>query len=374
MNLSKKYYFKHTIFLFILLFLSTNSINSDKKIELYRSNSNGLALVKITSSKLSKYKYILRQNYLNDVLQNKILFKNNKEDKKWEYNYSNKLLSRERYYKKGKIEEEYRYDSLGHKIKQIDYNNNKQIRFITYKYNKQGLVEKTELLNLINNKTTFVKYKYDETFRINQIEKDYPDGRVVYWEAIFSSKGIIIKEFYTLQNEEFSFIYNESGQELTGEVKEINKDEKDKIKLKWNNYFSTSGKKSKRIEFDYLLDKKTIFWYNENGLEKKIETYYADKISTIEKYEYNEDNNILKYIKIKDLNKEEIDYFYDKNNKDKDNKNKLKKTKQYNNDILKKETFFNENGNSIVIVYSKNNKKILIEYDKDENIISQTEY
>ena len=108
-------------------------------------------------------------------------------------------------------------------------------------------------MNALNNAKTITNYRYDDNFTIKQIEKKYPDDRIVYWEAFFTAKGIIQKEFYTLKEERYIFLYNENGQETSGEIRDLLKD---KIKREWKTSYTANGKMEKKEELNHNLGKK----------------------------------------------------------------------------------------------------------------------
>ena len=60
-------------------------------------------------------------------------------------------MTYEKYIKDNKLKEEYRYDVMGHKIKQVDYKNGDPIKSTAYSYNSDGLVDVENISNLINN-------------------------------------------------------------------------------------------------------------------------------------------------------------------------------------------------------------------------------
>lgn len=362
-NLTKTHLLKKFLVSLIIFFGFQSNLHSQSVIEYYRSNSNGLLLVKILQAQTKSFKYVSQVDRTGDIILSKILFKEGKESKKWEYSYIDKTLSEEKYYKEKQIKEEYKYDNLGHKIRQTDYlTNNQAYKITVFSYNKDGLVDKEEIVNLLTNQATIVKYRYDINFRIKQIEKKYPDGRIVYWDAIFSQRGIIIQEYYTLNDEVFTFFYNESGQELKGEVKQKAKDGKEKIKIEWKNYYSYDGKKQRKEETNNLINKQTIVWYNKNSKEIKVETYYNNVTYSIEEYDYSDKNKVIYYKQILDLNLTEIYYLYDE-------EENLLQTRIYQEKKLKKHVIYNKDGSRRETIYSDNKTNITIEYDKDGKMV-----
>ena len=356
MNLSK-------IFLLnILLFLN---LNVYAEVDFYQSNYNGLNLLNQTTKK--KYKFYIQVFSTNNKIQKKILYKDNQEIKRWIYYYNFDYISREEYYKDRQLKEEYRYDQNKHKIKQTEYKNGKPLKVITYTYNKDGLVDKESSLNLLTNQTIMMKYRYDSNFKIKQIEKLYPDGRLVFWESFFTAKGIIIKEYYTLKNEKFTFWYNENGQEIKGIVTEILDKDLEKTKKEWQTFYTKNGKIDKREENNYITDQKIITWYYPNYKEKRIERYKKNELVSIETYEYNDKNKVTLYKIIEDLDSTKYIYEYDK-----DGETLIKKL-LFKDDVLKKATIYNEDKTKIEILYNAENKRIMIEYDKNGKIVSQKE-
>lgn len=358
MNLLKIFFLKLSFILF-----SSFIIHAETAIKYYRSNSNGLELLQISAGQSGKYDYILKVQLQNGLAKKKTLYKNNKETKRWDYFYSGIKVNYEKYYKDYELKEDYSYDSAGHIVRKGEYKNKDKIRDTAYQYNSDGLVALEKIFNLINNSETVVKYRYDTQFRIKQIEKKYPDDRIVYWESFFTSKGIIQKEYYTLKDERFIFWYNEYGQEFKGEVIDKN-EENDKIKKEWQTFYTKQGRIDRKEEKNYELGLEIKTWYNTNYKEKRIEIYKNDEAVSIELFDYNNNGKIAIYETIKGLNSHKTIYDYDED----DN---LEKTFYYENNSLKKEITYKKDGGRIELLYGKNNKKILLEYDADENIINQ---
>ncbi|HPO49087.1 MAG TPA: hypothetical protein PLO89_02080 [Spirochaetota bacterium] len=350
-------------FLSIFIFLTIFNAFSQKRSDFFRSNSNGLPLVKIDEKKRADYKFILKIDLTGDTPLLKTLYKENEESKRWEYFYVDEnVLETEKYYKDKKLKEEYRYNAFGHKVKQSEFLNDELFTITVFSYNKEGLVEKEEILNLVSDKTTIVKYKYDKDFRIKQIQKTFPDNKVVFWEAFFTPKGIVTREFYTLEDEIFTFYYNQSGQEMKGEIKEINEKGEEKVKIIWENFYSYDGKRKKRIHNNFLINKKTDITYNKNFKEIKIETYYNDAIFSIESYDYNDKNLPLYYRKLLDLNLTEEYYSYNE-------KDEIKETKIYMDKELKKHIFYFDDKTRKEILFSHDKEEAEIFYDAEGKII-----
>ncbi|HOL57330.1 MAG TPA: hypothetical protein PLD75_07205 [Spirochaetota bacterium] len=355
MNLLKKF----LVSLFILFVIKINS----QEIKLFRSNVNGLSLVEINPSEIKNYKYILKEFYKEGKITKKILLKDGKELKRWEYFYNDNILYNEKYFKENIIMEEYYYNPNRHKIRQLEYKNGSLIKEINYTYNKDGLVEYEEIINILNKQKTTIKYRYDNQFKIKQIERKYPDGRIVYWEAFLSEKGIMSKECYTLKDEVYIFYYNKDGQEVKGEI--LNKTS-NKILKEWENFYTKGGKREKKIEKNNETDEIKIVYYNLEGLESRIEYYKDEILEKIEKFEYDENKNIINYQLVEGLNVTEIVYEYDKE------KNLIKKA-SYDNNSLKKVENFNKDGSIDEILITNKGVKILTRYDKDKKVIFQKE-
>jgi len=266
----KKYLNRILLFLLFTLFpllLAAEEANKPVEVEeLFRSNANGLALVAIEPDERDQFSYVLTvlsleygpEGNTTRIPRRKRLYQDKVEIKRWDYIYSeSNMLTREKYYKGGKIAEQYRYDGKGHKTSMTEYKNQKRIRTTSYRYNKHGLVHYEEIYSVLRKQKTVMRYRYDKYFRIKQIEKRYPDGRIVYWEAFFSQIGIILKEYYTLDDEIFTFLYDKNGQETGGVVKSIDDEGNKEVKLEWDNYYSQSGKKERKVTQNYLIDKKT---------------------------------------------------------------------------------------------------------------------
>jgi hypothetical protein len=245
----------------------------------------------------------------------------------------------------------------------MEYLNGKQFKRSTYTYSKDGVVDREEIYNVMTKETNILKYKYDKNFRIKQIEKKMPD-KTVYWESFYTDKGIILKEYYSLKDELYTFYYNESGQELKGEVKQILNDKTEKMKLSWENFFSKDGIKERREEEDFINDRSIKTWYNKNAKEKRIENYLKNSLESVEEFEYNDKEKVTYYKKVFDLNLLEIRYKYDK-------ADVLIGSSTYEDKVLKKDTKFNPDGSKTETVYSKNKMKFTTTYDKDGNVLKQ---
>lgn len=351
-------------FLSIFLFIFNLQIISQDLILYYRSNSNGLKLVQINSNQIKNYKYTLQVFSRGNIDNRKILFKDNKEIKRWEYYYKSGYLNYEKYFSDNIIKEDYIYDLAGHLLKKGDFKDNNKIKETTYTYNKDGLVDIEKVMNLLNNTSFIIKYRYDNAFRIKQIEKKYSDDRLVYWEAFFNDKGIIQKEYYILENEKYTFWYNENGQEIKGEILLLDRED-DNIKKAWKTYYSKSGNLDRKEEINYILEREIKTWFNKKNKELKKEIYIKGNLEKIEAFDYDSKSRLAYYELIEDLKSTKYLYKYD----DSDN---LIRTQHYENNILKKDISYNiKDQTRTEIFFSKNNKKIMIKYDKNEKVISQ---
>ena len=121
MSLKKKYLLRIFFLNIFLLFCFPLLLNSETDSKYYRSNSNGLELLKIDYNQRRNYKYYVQMNYIDNILKKKILFENGREIKRWEYFYSGNKLNYEKYFKERIIKEDYRYDQFGHIIKKSEY-------------------------------------------------------------------------------------------------------------------------------------------------------------------------------------------------------------------------------------------------------------
>jgi hypothetical protein len=352
---------KYFLSIIILSSIALSSFSLTR--EYYRSNSNGLMLLKIQPDKIKNFSYIVLVDTSGDLVYSKILYKDNSETKRWTYTYTNNIMDSEYYYKGGELSELSKYDNLGHKISLDEYLSGKIFKRSTFTYNKDGVVDREEIYNYMSRETNVLKYKYDRDFRIKQIEKRYPD-KTVYWESFYTDKGIILKEYYSLNDEMYTFFYNQNGQELKGEVKQILPDKTEKIKISWENFFTKDGLKERKEEEDFELDTRTITWYYKNAKEKRIESYLKGDLASVEEYEYNDKDKISYYKKVFDLNLLEIYYKYDKNNA-------LSETSTYEDKVMKKSVRYNPDGTRVETVYSKSKMKLSTTYDKDGKVIKQ---
>jgi len=358
MNLLKRFLVNFFLIGVIFYLSAEEPLN---RTEIFRSNSNGLSLVPIKEKDVKKYKYFLKVFISDNLTQKKVLYKDNKEFKKWEYKYFAQIKNEETYYKDGKIINIVFFDANGHKIKEEEYKNESKIKETQYAYNQEGLVELETVINLLNKQTTTIKYRYDSEYRIKQIEKNYPDGKVVYWESFLSGKGIMSKEYYTLKGEIYTFWYNENGQETNGEIRQTGENET--LKVEWNNTYTNKGIREKREETNYVLNKKINSWYNKDGKEIKIEIYIDNALETLEFYDYNKDKKIISYKIIKDLTETETRYDYDANGEN-------DKTYYYENNRLKRFVQKNKDGSRTETLYSKNGVNVILNYDESANLIN----
>ncbi len=346
-----------SIFFLFLVF----AVNPEK-IEFYRSNYNGLLLLKIEQSEISKYKYVIKQilNEQNNPVSRQ-LFSDNKEVKNWFYNYNGEFLSEEVFQKEGLIAGRDYYDSKGHKILTEEYNNGEIIIKTRFGYNKDGLVSEENIENYKTGKTMTVLYKYDSDFRIKQIIKKFSDGKVVYWDSTFTNKGIITKEYYTMDNETYSFYYNGNGQEIKGEVFVINPGKEPEKKIYWELSYE-QGIKKKKEEINYQLDLKSITYYDKDGRDLRMDVFRDDVFDSSTYYRYDKEGNVAYKKEVKGLFiKEWFNRYVD---------NKLSETLLMENRIKKKFEKFYPEGKTESIFMSKN-KVLEIKYNKDNVIIAK---
>ena len=364
--------------------------------EYYRSNSNGLLLLQIEAIDRHKYEYIIQREF-NEMEQEKtrILWKKNVIDKKWEYSYKEGDLTFEQYYQNGELREEYNYDRNGHKILQTEYRNGKVSKKVKYTYNKDGLVEQEEIDDIYLERKNKITYRYDSTFRIKQIIREMDDGTIVYWDAFFSKKGIVAKEYYTIGDESYIFYYGTNGEELKGEVIERVEDDspednsdatadtvdntddvnkkvakkkmKEQRKLYWENKYSRSGIKIYKEETNYKLGKTSKIWYDSVGRAIKTETYDGEELEKIEEHSYNSGGQLTLLKQIVGLSEKEWHYVYSDINA----KEPIS-TEYYENRRLKESTVVNTDGTSEKILYGYNGINLLQTFDKKGNKIAET--
>ncbi|MBQ1999175.1 MAG: hypothetical protein II220_06815, partial [Spirochaetales bacterium] len=309
----------------VLLSLFCFSVSLFSVEEYYRSNSNGLLLLQIEAIDRHEYEYVIQRDF-NEMEQEttRTLWKKNVAEKKWDYSYAEGDLSSERYYQNGELKEEYNYDRNGHKILQTEYRNGEVSKKTKYIYNKDGLVEQEEIDDIYLDRKNKITYRYDSTFRIKQIIREMDDGTIVYWDAFFSKKGIVAKEYYTIGNENYIFYYGANGEELKGEVIERVEDDspeengdnsdtttdtvdnadgadkkvakkkmKEQRKLYWENKYSRNGIKIYKEETNYKLNKTSKIWYDNSGRAIKTEIYNGDDLEKIEEQSFSEDGQII---------------------------------------------------------------------------------
>lgn len=368
---------------FFLLFILTMPLRPEVVEEYYRSNYNGLLLLKIDSKETGKYEYVIKDIHNDGLLVKRILYKGRKIEKQWDYFYTDKRLTEEIFYKNGKMEEQYFYDGEGHKINQREYRNGSVFKNISYTYNKDGLVEKEIIEDRYLGRTNQATYRYDNEFRIKQIIREMHDGKVIYWDAFFTGKGIVAKEYYTIGNENYIFYYSDDGQELKGEVIEeveveeaeaqtetVEKAEKkvkteEKVKLRWENKYSVDGKKIFKEEINYKLGKKIKTWYDPYGRESKNEFYTGEELVKIEERTYFENGNLASLKEIASLNVKEWKYKYNEDDA-------VIRTDYYENSKLKSKELKEKDGSREVIVYGANQINIFQKFDPSGNKIEES--
>lgn len=356
-----------TCLCFVFLFIHVFPLFGEVKY--FRSNYNGLLLLEIKEDRKDEFLFYARAQYNEEeLLTGKVIFQEGNEIKRWEYFYTEGVRSSEKFYKDGVLAEHIFYDAQEHKSRQLEYKKGKMIRSSDYSYNKNGLVYLEVIKNYVTDKTIRVKYKYDKYFRIKQIIKEFDDGKVIYWDAFFSSKGIITKEYYTLDDEVYIFYYNLSGRELKGEV--VGKEnEKETIKITWENSYDSQGIKIQKEEYNYVLQKRINTFYNKDGKETKIAEYVQDsegnyELELITEYEYDEESRIKTVKTNEGLDEVIIQYTYNP-------AGKVGSEKHIIDGSLKKEVIFEESGGRTEIIYGKSDVTVRVRYDRDGNILSQ---
>lgn len=359
--------------------------------EYYRSNSNGLLLLQIEAIDRHKYEYVIQREF-NELGQEttRTLWKKNAVDKKWLYSYTESDLSHESFYQNNELKEEYDYDRSGHKTSQTEFRNGKVSKKIKYTYNKDGLVEQEEIDDIYLERKNKITYRYDSTFRIKQIIREMDDGSIVYWDAFFSKKGIVAKEYYTIGNESYIFYYGVGGEELKGEVLERVEDDsaetqnadattdtadkpkpakkkmKEQRKLYWENKYSRNGIKIYKEETNYKLGTTSKIWYDSFGRAVKTETYAGDDLEKIEEHTYNDFGQMLVMKQTAGLGEKEWHYSYADSNAKLPNV-----TKYYENRRLKEITTVNPDGTSEKLLYGFNGINLHQIFDNKGNKIAE---
>lgn len=337
---------------------------SQAREEYYRSNYNGLKLLKIEKAQIPKYKFVVKDIIENELIVKRFLFDTEEEIKRWEFVFVDGKLREEKYYKEKKMVEKYVYDAIGHKINQIEFRNDEVSRNIIYEYNKNGLVNKEYINDIFMNRTNKVTYKYDSSFRIKQIIKEMYDGKIIYWDSFFTSKGIITKEYYSLNDERYVFYYNVNGQELKGEVFQIDEKKTETPKIYWENKYNENGNKIVKDEINYFFNKRMKTWFDNEAREIRVEIFKNDELQSIEEKKYDKESNVISQKEIKGLNVKENRYKYK-------NKDEIVRTDIFENGILKTTEIKNDDETRTLIVYGANNVKIKSIFDKDGNKTSE---
>lgn len=359
--------------------------------EYYRSNSNGLLLLQIDAMDRHKYEYVIQREFNDDGLETvRTLWAKNSVDKKWIYNYTGDNLSNEKFYQNDELTEEYNYDANGHKTLQTEFRNGKISKKIKYTYNKDGLVEQEEIDDVYLERKNKITYRYDSTFRIKQIIREMDDGSIVYWDAFFSKKGIVAKEYYTIGNESYIFYYGVGGEELKGEVMERVEDDsaesqnkdatsdaadkpkaekkkfKEQRKLYWENKYSRNGIKIYKEETNYKLGTTSKIWYDSSGRAVKTETYSGEDLEKIEEQKFNDFGQLLVLKQTAGLGEKEWHYSYaDSNAKLPDT------TEYYENRRLREVTTVNPDGTSEKVLYGFNGINLYQIFDNKGNKIAE---
>ena len=266
----------------LLLFVFAHGLHTQERTEIYRSNFNGLMLLKIEESQKKDYSFVLINESNGEKLLKKTLFEKEKEIKRWEYAYTlQDILREESYYRNDELTQRTIYNELGHKTLFIEFRDGKIAKNTRYEYNKDGLVALEEIDDQYLDRKNKVRYRYDEFFRIKQIVTELYDGRVMYWDSFFTPKGIISKEYYTLQDKKYIFYYNENGQETQGEVFVANKEGEDELFQSWSNTYASNGARAMKDEINVSTNVRSRIWYDENGREIKEEKSKNDEIILI---------------------------------------------------------------------------------------------
>lgn len=359
--------------------------------EYYRSNSNGLLLLQIEAIDRHKYDYVIQCEFNENGQETvRTLWKKNIVDKKWVYIYTVDSLSHESFYQNGELKEEYNYDRSGHKTSQTEFRNGKVSKRIKYTYNKDGLVEQEEIDDIYLERKNKITYRYDSSFRIKQIIREMDDGSIVYWDAFFSKKGIVAKEYYTIGNESYIFYYGVGGEELKGEVierveddssenqnadvttdavdkpKSAKKKMKEQRKLYWENKYSQNGIKIYKEETNYKLGKTSKIWYDLSGRDIKTEVYSGDDLEKIEEHTYNDFGQMLVLKQTAGLGEKEWHYSYADSNA------KLPvSTEYYENRRLREVTSVNPDGTSEKMLYGFNGVNLWQIFDSKGNKIAE---
>jgi hypothetical protein len=292
--------------IFSVVFLTSNDI-----VEYYRSNYNGLLLLRIKESEINEFRYVTKNIVSGDKIIIKTLFDNNKEIKRWEYSYIDDRLREENFFQDFKLKEKHLYNSNGHKLNFIEYRDGNMMKNTSYEYNNDGLVSKEIINDIYLDRVNTVRYRYDEGYRIKQIITEMYDGRVVYWDSFFTVKGIIVKEYYTLDDKRYIFYYNSNGQEVKGEVILINDEEK--VSLYWENTYSSAGFRLLKDEINYINNRRIKTWYDNSGREIKEHIIADNKIISIKEREFDKDDRIIVEKEVVGLHIKQVNYHYKKN-------------------------------------------------------------
>ncbi len=343
--------------------LCLTNLSAATEFVYYRSNVNGLKLIKINQNQMRNFRFVLRETIDGTLVQNRLLYRDGVIYKRWLYYYNADKLSKSSFYDESGLVNESFYNESGHLIKFREYLNGDVIKVTDYRYNQNGLVEFESLFNAVSNQTTTTRYRYDTNFRIKQMERLMPDGRTIYWDVIFSDKGIVSREYYTLENEAFTFFYNENGLELNGEVREIVDGVAGNVKIEWTNTYTEDGYRITRNETNFVLKRKTLTTYNRSGQEVRIETETDSGQRKLETYTYNSDDKVETYTIVEGLNIKRIVYYY--NNTD------LSMERHYIQNVLEKEVVFLQDNRKRITSFTTSGRRVITEYNNQGEIESQ---
>ena len=251
--------------------------------ELFRSNSIGMTLEKITPYRQDNFEYVLRVIREKKETLVKILMKNGKEHKKWieEELKEGEIVT---YFEEGKKREETFFTGDSRIQRIVRYGGDEEVTEELTHYYEQGELDYVLVSGGGGEELYRIVYEQGKHGRLRKMKRIYPEYTR---ESLYTfGRNAIAAEWH--------------GEENTGDLFRFERDQQLSSLEKWSGSEKTAEKTLRydeatleySVEVDYLANVVTKTWYNERGLKKRVLTESIAALIAETQYEYNEQDDV----------------------------------------------------------------------------------
>lgn len=263
------------------LFISSGCLTAEL---LFRSNSIGMPLEKISSYRQDNFEYVLRIDDEVPDTRVKILMKEGKEYRKWVEQTTDGGRSVTIFEEEKKTEETVFSD--GGRIERIiNFSGTEEIEEELVYHYSNGELTYIRALDAAGEELYRIEYSMGKYGRLRKMQRTYPEQTS--------------ESFYTFGTDSVSAEWHGRGDR--GDLFRFEKEQqlsalenwKDLEKTAERNYSYDSGTVEYSVAVDYSANIVTKTWYNRKGLEERSLRESGGMLIAEKVYKYNEENDVL---------------------------------------------------------------------------------